>query len=179
MPLDPRALDTPRLILEPVVEQHAKELWELFQDPELNHFVPHEVPSLEQQRERTVRWAKGRSPDGAEVWLNWAARYRESGKVVAHFQAGIKDPGVATIGYLVSRAFQRQGIATEGLAAVFESLRDRFDVREVKAWADSRNIASHRVATKLGMVQVDYIKDADFFKGSTSDEFVFSKVLTP
>lgn len=27
------------------------------------------------------------------------------------------------------------------------------------------------------MVQVELIKDADFFKGRTSDEFVFSKVF--
>ena len=35
------------------------------------------------------------------------------------------------------------------------------------------------LSKKPGMVQVELIKDADFFKGAASDEFVFSKVLIP
>jgi hypothetical protein len=38
--------------------------------------------------------------------------------------------------------------------------------------------AKANLAKKLGMVQVEFIKDADFFKGATSDEFVFSKVFS-
>jgi hypothetical protein len=51
-------IQTKRLLLEPVTEAHAQELWELFRDPDLHHFVPFEVPTLEQQRERCARWAK-------------------------------------------------------------------------------------------------------------------------
>jgi len=176
-----RALHTPRLTLEPITEQHAEELCELFRDPDLHHFVPFEPGTLEQQRERCARWAKRKSPDGSEVWLNWAGRDKATGKLAAHFQAGIKatNNGMASIGYVVAGQFQRQGIATEGLEAVFAFLREDFSVREVRAWSDTRNTASHQLAKKLGMVQIGLIKDADFFKGATSDEFVFSKVLTP
>jgi [ribosomal protein S5]-alanine N-acetyltransferase len=172
-------LDTRRLVLEPVTEQHAGELCNLFSDPELHKLVPLEVPTLEQQRERCIRWAKRQSPDTSEVWLNWAAREKRSKKIVAHFQAGIKSSEnyVASVGYLVGREFQRRGLAHEGLEAVFNFLKAQYSIREVKAWSDTRNLASHGLAKKLGMVQVDSIKDADFFKGSTSDEFVFSKIL--
>src|SRR4051812_24317537 len=111
-------LFTSRLTLEPITEGHAEELWELFRDPELHHFVPFEVPTLEQQRERCVRWARRKSPDGNEIWLNWAGRDNATGRVMAHFQSGIKEPGVASIGYLVAREFQRCGLAAEGLEVV-------------------------------------------------------------
>jgi RimJ/RimL family protein N-acetyltransferase len=177
-----RSFDRPslvanRLVLEPVRESHSDELWELFRDPELHHFVPFEPLSLEKQKERCIRWATGRSPDGTELWLNWVGRDKLSKKAVAHFQAGVKADGIASIGYLVSRDFQRKGIATEGLMAVFKYLREGLAVKEVRAWSDTRNHASHRLAEKLGMVQVQFVKDADFFKGATSDEFVFSKKL--
>ena len=170
-------LDSRRLNLEPITEIHAQELCELFHDPDLHHFVPFEPISLEKQKERCARWAKRRSPDGTEIWLNWAGRDKASGQVIAHFQAGVRENGVASIGYLVARAFQGKGYATEGLQTVFRFLHEAMGVSEIKAWSDSRNEASHRLAKKLGMKQVEFIKNADFFKGSTSDEFVFSLVL--
>jgi RimJ/RimL family protein N-acetyltransferase len=145
-------IQTERLILEPVTENHAQELWELFRDPELHRFVPFESPTLEQQRERCARWAKRKSPDGKEIWLNWVGRDRATNIVAAHFQAGVKEDQVASIGYLVARSHQKRGYAFEGLNAVFAFLHDRLNVREVKAWADTRNEASHRLAKKLGMV---------------------------
>ena len=48
----------------------------------------------------------------------------------------------------------------------------------MKAWSDTRNEASHALAKKLGMSQIDCIKNAAFFKGKSSDEFVFSKTLS-
>lgn len=170
-------LKTTRLVLEPITELHAEELWKFFSDTELHHFVPFEPPTLAQQIERCVRWAKRRSPDGKELWLNWAARDKKSEKIVAHIQAGVKDDKIASIGYVVSRDFQRSGIATECLEVVFEYLRDSLEVKEVKAWSDTRNEASHRLVEKLGMVKIETIKDADFFKGKSSDEFVFSKIF--
>lgn len=172
-------LKTERLTLEPITEAHAKELCEFFSDPELHHFVPFEPPTLEQQKERCMKWAARRSPDGTELWLNWAARDKASGHIAAHIQAGMKEDRIASIGYVVGRKFQRKGIATEALVAAFEYLRSSLGAREVKAWSDTRNEASHALAKKLGMVQVEYIKDADFFKGKSSDEFVFSKVFEP
>ena len=170
-------LETARLTLEPITEAHAEELCALFADPELHQFVPLEPPTLQQQTERCARWAKGRSPDGSEIWLNWAGRNKDTGKIIAHFQSGVKSDGIASIGYVVSRNYQNKGFATEGLEVVFNFLRSVLNVREIKAWSDSRNKASHRLAQKLGMKEIEFIKDADHFKGSSSDEFVFSKHL--
>jgi RimJ/RimL family protein N-acetyltransferase len=171
------SLETTRLILEPIDEEHAQAMWELFGDPKLHDFVPYEPLTLEKQRERCGRWANRRSPDGSELWLNWAGRDRASGKVVAHFQFGVKSDGLASVGYLVSREFQGKGIATEGLQSVFSYISEKLGVREVKAWTDTRNKASHQLAKKLGMSQVEFLKDADVYTGATSDEYVFSKVF--
>lgn len=161
-------------MLEPVVEAHAEELWRLFGDRELHRYVPVEPKTLEEERERCRRWARRRSPSGDELWLNWVARHLDSDQVIGHFQAGVRASGEASIGYLVAREHQRQGYAAEGLSAVMRFLRAKLAVHEIKAWIDSRNEASIRLVTKLGMRQVDFLKDADYFKGATSDEVVYS-----
>jgi ribosomal-protein-alanine N-acetyltransferase len=165
-------LETGRLVLEPVVEAHAEELCELFRDPDLHRYVPYEEMKLDQHRARCRVWATRTSPDGSELWLNWAGRERESRTVIAHFQASVTSEE-ASVAYLVVAAFQRRGFAREGLRAVFDYLRDVLAVPEIKAWIDTRNEPSQRLAKSLGMVQVDFVKDADFFKGETSDEYVF------
>jgi ribosomal-protein-alanine N-acetyltransferase len=168
------ALTTARLELEPIQLSHAKELWELFSDLRLHEFVPTEPPTLEAQQQRCMRWSRGRSPDGAEIWINWAARDKMSGSLIGHFQVGIKTDGTATIGYTVANHFQGKGYATEALRGVFDLLQDKFQVIKINASADTRNLASHRLAEKLGMKKVATIKGADFFKGKASDEYVFS-----
>jgi ribosomal-protein-alanine N-acetyltransferase len=167
-------IQTPRLILEPVQETHASELCLLFSDAKLHEYVPSEIPTLQQQLERCRRWAKRISPDGKEIWLNWAAREISNQSVVGHFQAGIKEKNVASIGYTVNRNSQGKGFATEAMSSIIQFLRKNLAVQEVKAWSDTRNVASHCLAKKLGMTQIELIKNADFFKGQNSDEFVFS-----
>ncbi len=174
-PFEQGVLETARLTLEPICLSHAEELQVFFSDPDLHEFVPFEPPTLEQQREKCLRWEKRWSPDRNELWLNWAGRDKQTGTLIAHIQAGVKQDGVASIGYVVSKRFQNQGFATEALERVFDYLRITLSVREVKAWTDTRNAASHCLAKKLGMVQIEVLKNADFFKGAASDEFVFSK----
>lgn len=171
------SLQTERMALEPIGVGHGQEFFELLSDPELHRFLPSDPLTLEQQTARCAFWEKRKSPDGKELWLNWVGRDRSSKSLVAHFQVGVKEDGIASIGYVVARGSQKKGFAFEGLQAVFNYLRDHLKVSEVKAWSDTRNVASHHLAKKLGMSEVEFIKDADAFKGSPSDEFVFSKVF--
>lgn len=167
-------LQTDRMVLEPITEAHAQELLELFSDERLHTFVPFVVPTPQQQQERCARWAKRISREGDEIYLNWAARHRESKKIIGHFQSGYKSLSTASIGYVLAKDFQGQGLAFEALKEILRFLGVTLKIREVRAWSDTRNVASHRLAARLGMKQVEFIKDADFFKGATSDEYVFA-----
>lgn len=166
-----------RFVLEPITESHKAELFQFFNDLELYHFVPLDPPTLKQLEERCSRWVTRRSPGGEELWLNWAARDNQNKEIVAHIQGGLTRDRIASIGYVVGQKFQKKDVATECLEVVFLYLDKVLQVKEIKAWSDTRNKAAHRVAKKLGMVQVELIKSADFFKGITSDEYVFSKVF--
>ena len=123
-----------------------------------------ELQTIENQKVRIRRWLKRRSPDGRELWLNWAGREKKSSHLMSHFQVGVKQDGSASLGYLVSQDFQKKAFAFEAIQQILFYLKDDLGVREIKALTDTRNEASHRLAKKLGMKQTELIKDADFFK---------------
>ena len=74
-----RLLLTPRLQLEPLVVAHAPLVYTPLLDARLYAFILQEPPaSIEALVARYQKLAARRSPDGSEVWLNWAVRLRAS-----------------------------------------------------------------------------------------------------
>jgi len=50
-------------------------------------------------------------------------------------------------------------------------------VYSARAYVDTRNKASIRLLERLGFERVDATKDADFFKGESSDEYVYHRSI--
>jgi [ribosomal protein S5]-alanine N-acetyltransferase len=48
-----------------------------------------------------------------------------------------------------------------------------FDINSLKAHIDTRNTASIQLIKKLQFEQIQFLPNADFFKESNSDEYVF------
>ena len=120
----------------------------MFGDPELHGFTDSAPPSRAELRARCARWVTGRSPDGRERWFNWLARLE--GVVIGHFQASVRDDGVASLAYTVARPWQRRGLATEALRGVIDWLRG-LRVTALEASIDPRNRASLALAERLGL----------------------------
>ena len=166
-------IKTERLTLEPVLISHAKEMAILLKDPELYDFVPQDPPEVSNLRKTYEVWSKRISPSRDELWFNWVARLNATNKAVGHFQAGVKSNSESNVAYTVGLRYQRQGFATEALKSILAFLNSTMGVKTVKAWIDTRNKASIDLVKKIGMVQVDFIKNADHFKNADSDEYVY------
>ena len=116
------ALTTPRLVLEPLRPEHARELAPVLDDPALHAFIGGEPASEAELHARFARQAEGQSPDGAQGWLNWVARDRATHAPVGTVQATITDRGRAHApSWRGSCATSRQG---EGLATEAAARRD-------------------------------------------------------
>jgi RimJ/RimL family protein N-acetyltransferase len=166
-------LFTARLALEPLRVAHAAPLFILLQDQRLYTFIPDDPPdSLEALEGRYRRWERRASPDGREIWLNWAARLRATGEWVGTFQATIGDHQ-ALLAYMTFAPYQRQGLAREGCLRVIEYLASGYGVQVVAAEIDTRNTASIALVKSLGFRLVATTCGADTFKGAISDEYRF------
>ena len=150
-------------------------------DERLYRFIPTDAPeSVEALETRYRKLSSRRSPDGSEVWLNFAMRLREgttpeTGQYRGRTYVGTLEVTVfpnrsAYIAYTVFVPFWRQGYAKEGCARMLRHLLEDYRVRVVVAEMDTRNAASVSLAEALGFERVGTTLGADHFKGSVSDE---------
>jgi RimJ/RimL family protein N-acetyltransferase len=147
------ALTTQRLVLEPLRPDHARELAPVLADPALHAFIGGEPASEAELRERFTRQAAGRSPDGAQGWLNWVARDRATDAPVGTMQATISDTEAgrgAALAWVVATNRQGEGLATEAAGAAMEWLREH-GVSRFAAHIHPDHAASAAVARHLGL----------------------------
>ena len=167
-----RVLETRRLLLEPLTGAHAAGLYGQLLDGRLYAFIPQDPPASERELEDRYRRLSGRrSPDGGEAWLNWAAREKDAGGYVGILEATVFGDGTAAIAYTVFVPHQRKGFAAEGCKRVLGHLFEDYGVPTVVAEIDTRNDASVALVEALGFWLVSLRKDADHFKGASSDEY--------
>ena len=86
-----RPLRSDRLLLEPLLETHARVDFPFLRNARLYRFIPQEPPeTVEALGARYARLAGRRSPNGREAWLNWAMRLREGAEAnVGMLQASV------------------------------------------------------------------------------------------
>jgi RimJ/RimL family protein N-acetyltransferase len=100
---------------------------------------------------------RGNPPDGAQGWLNWVARDRETHAPVSTVQATISDADdrrSAELAWVIATSRQGEGLATEAAGAVVDWLRDDGVTRFV-AHIHPDHGASAAVARHLGLSATD------------------------
>jgi RimJ/RimL family protein N-acetyltransferase len=166
------------MVLEPLVVEHAAKVFPLLQDEALYRFIPQEPPAaLDEVEARYRRLSTRRSPDGSERWLNWAARLRTTGEYAGTFEATVRPGGTALLAYMLFTSHQHQGYAREGCRAVLDDVAQNYRVGLVVAEIDTRNLASIALVEALGFRRAQMKRGADFFKGTTSDEYRYELAL--
>ena len=61
------------------------------------------------------------------------------------------EPGVILVGYTMDPGAQNNGYATEAVGALVDYAFDTLDAELVRAYAEASNVASVRVAAKVGL----------------------------
>ena len=170
-----RAIETRRLLIEPLQIAHVPELFALLKDPKIYTFIPEEPPVSEDSlRARCERLIRGPGSDADQRWFNWTLRTKANRAVVGTVQATIETiPQRVLVAYIVGPEFWGQGFGSEGLDAVLGWLLADPSIKAVNALVDTRNMRSIRLLEKRGFVVAETITGAAFFKGARSDEFRF------
>ena len=144
---------TERLDLEPLAVIHAAELAPLLDDASLHEFTGGAPLSAADLAARYARLAARRSPDGQQLWGNWVMRVRATGAaagvVQATLPAGGPAAGPAEVSWVVVRAAQGRGYATEAARSLVAVLQEAGWT--VVAHIHPGNLASQRVARAAGL----------------------------
>lgn len=147
-------LTTQRLTLEPIVPAHATALFDGHADERMWAYEPrsHRAASVGELERRFARYASRHSPDGAEVWLNYAVRIT-GGEYVGSVQATIAGES-AMVGYTVFADHWRQGFGKEACARLVRFLFEDCGVRRIRATVDTENAASVALLERVGFHRV-------------------------
>jgi ribosomal-protein-alanine N-acetyltransferase len=86
------ALETNRLLLEPLSGEHAVHMFAALSDPRIYTFIPQDAPRSLLELQNRYRQLEGRqSPAGDELWLNWAIQIRDCGRYIGLVEATIRE----------------------------------------------------------------------------------------
>lgn len=74
---------------------------------------------------------------------------------------------------MLAPQFWKQGYAHEACNYIISILWRDYNINEIIAEVDTRNLASFRLLERLGFIHIETRKNADFFKGVSSDEYIY------
>ena len=149
-----RALQTPRLLLEPQLVQHTDEMFAVLGDPAIYEYENAPPASLELLRERFTKLESRRSRDGREQWLNWVLR-QHGGGLIGYVQATVRADGNAFIAYELASAAWGRGLGSEAVAAMCDELTTQYGVHTLLAIFKRANHRSRRLLERLGFGTAD------------------------
>ena len=148
-PIPAPILATPRLLLRPLVAADSTGLHEAYGDGEAMRFW--DLPPSRNRAETAVRigWSLAASADWHAAW---AIVRRADGRVLGlvnyhHREAWHRR---LEIGYILARAHWRQGFMGEALPVFLDHCFGALATHRVEAMIEPGNIASLRLAEKLG-----------------------------
>jgi ribosomal-protein-alanine N-acetyltransferase len=143
-------LRTERLILREMTMDDVDDLMGIFGDPEAMRYYP--ATKSREEVERWVRWVT--DSYAANGFGLWVATAKDTGAFAGQCGLMLQDVNGTVepeIGYLFLRRLWGRGLATEAASACRDYAFGPLGMKRVISLPDPANLASRRVAEKVGM----------------------------
>jgi len=140
---------TDRLLLREFTMDDLEPLTAMHLDPEVTRFIGLRTP--EQTRNTLGEWIAAYRSLG---FAKWAVVLRQTGELIGRCgmtveeYEGISEP---ELGWTFARAHWGHGYATEAAAAAMKHWFNSLHFRRIMSLIDPQNLASERVAVRIGM----------------------------
>jgi len=166
---------TPRLLLREFVESDARDANRYEADPEVVRYAPHGVRSLADSL-AYIHGVRAEARARERAVFEFAVVRREDARLVGRCGMKLSEAELseAMLWYVFARDAWGHGYATEAAQAVlgfgFEQLR----LHRIYVEIDPRNLASLRVAEKVGLRREGQFLETVWVKGEWTDCVVFA-----
>jgi len=144
--------ETPRLSLRHLVMDDLDNLFALYRDPEIRKYFPEGILNYDDTKEE-LEWHMNGHPRHPELGL-WATVYKETGRFIGRcglLPWDIDGKLEIEIAYLLDKKFWHQGLATEAANGIMKYAFEKLTLSRLICLIDPDNIASQRVAERIGM----------------------------
>jgi RimJ/RimL family protein N-acetyltransferase len=116
-------------------------------------------------------------PSKDPKWFSLVIELKEEGKVIGHAGIGVVKTGEhrqGTVGWLLGRAYQRKGFATEAAEALVMYGFERLGLHRISARTGRDNERSWQLMERLGMRREAHFRESHVVNGEWRDEFVYA-----
>lgn len=164
-----KVLESERLLLRHLEPDDLDDLFRLYSDPEIRRYFPDGTLTREETLEE-LEWFMNGHPRFPELGL-WAMIHKETGRFIG--RSGLLPWTVdgreeVEVAYLVDKAFWGQGLGTEAAQAILDYGFDKLGLSRLICMIVPGNLASVKVAGKIGMT----------FEKEAVDEFGLSYIYS-
>ncbi len=158
-----RIIFTERLILRPLDEADAADVFEWVGDPVVNRYMPYPVY---QQVDQVRKWIGNIKAEDNEFGFVM----KSTGKVIGSGSVKYNsEENAYELGYNLNRAFWNQGFATEAAKAVIKWACENLGARDFVASHANANPASGKVILKCGFAFERYGQYSRYDNSETFD----------
>lgn len=147
-----KILETDRLILRHQELDDLDSLFALYSDPDVRRYIPDAPTSYEETR-RELEWHMHGHPEHPELGL-WATIHKETGEFIGRcglLPWHIDGQDEVEVAYLIGKEYWGQGLGTEAALAIRDYGFWKLNLPRLICLPDENNLASVRVAEKIGM----------------------------
>lgn len=147
-----RILETDRLILRHLAPNDLDSLFALYRDPDVSKYIP-DAPRTYEEARKELEWFVNGHPEHPELGL-WATIHKKTGRFIGRcglLPWTIDQREEVEVAYLLAREYWGQGLGTEAAQAILDYGFGKLQLSRLVSLIDGENLASIRVATKIGM----------------------------
>jgi RimJ/RimL family protein N-acetyltransferase len=147
-----KILETNRLILRHQILEDLDSLWALYNNPDIVRYIP-DAPRNYQETREELEWHMHGHPKHPELGL-WATIHKETNKFIGRcglLPWTIDEQNELEVAYLIDKEYWGQGLGTEAAQAILDYGFEKLNLSRLICLIDKENLASIRVAEKIGM----------------------------
>ena len=156
-------LETPRLSLRHQVPADLDDLWALYCDPEITKYIP-DAPRTREEAREELEWHMNGHHRNPDLGL-WATIHKETDKFIGRcglLPWTIEDQQEVEVAYTIARSYWGHGLATEAAQAILQYGFEILNLSRLVSLIEPENIASQRVAEKIGMIFEKRVDDGEY-----------------
>ena len=147
-----RVLETEHLLIRHFEPGDLDALFALYSDAEIRRYIPEGMLTVEETREELEYYLQGH-PDHPELGL-WATVHKENGRFIGRcglLPWTIDGRAEVEVAYLIDKGYWGQGLGTEAAQGILDYGFEKLKLPRLICLIEAENLASIRVAQKIGM----------------------------
>jgi RimJ/RimL family protein N-acetyltransferase len=147
-----KILETKRLILRHLEPGDLESLYAIYSDPEVRRYIPEGTLTYEETKEE-LEWFLNGHPEHPELGL-WATIDKETNRLIGRcglLPWTIEGRFEVEVAYLLAKEYWGQGLGTEAAQATLSYSIEKLGLSRLICLIDEENLASKKVAEKIGM----------------------------